>query len=120
MEGVCLRCATRTFMNNFGLCQNVNPRCNTYNPVNGRCNSCYPGFVPKDGDCVVSESPSSCSDFNTDGTCAKCGKGSYLSQGTCINIDPQCASFNVTSKSCEACYPGYSLLSGACQISEVD
>lgn len=120
MEGVCIRCATRTFMNDFGLCQNVNTNCNTYNPVNGRCSSCYPGFEVSNGDCVKSLSPSSCNEFNADGTCAKCGQGSYLSQGTCIAIDPQCAKFNEQTETCLACYDGYSLLNGACQVSDVE
>ena len=65
-------------------------------------------------------SPSSCSETNPDGSCAKCGQGSYLKGGVCIAIDPQCASFNENTETCQACYPGYSLLNGACEISKVD
>ena len=119
-EGLCVRCATRTWRDSSNKCQTVNIKCNTYNPHNGLCTSCYPGFEPQQGDCVEAVSPSSCNEFNPDGTCKKCGQGSYLSQGKCITIDPQCAYFNTTTVSCTACYPGYSLLNGACEISKVE
>jgi hypothetical protein len=92
LQGVCVRCATRTFMNNSGLCQDVSKDCNTYNPLNGYCTSCYPGFdLGFGGVCQQAVSPSSCSKFNPDGSCAECATGSYLSQGKCIAIDTQCA-----------------------------
>ena len=104
LQGVCLRCATRTFVNSQGLCQTVNINCNTYSSINGVCTSCYPGFENQNGQCIEAVSPSSCRTFNSDGTCAVCATGSYLLQGSCILIDPQCASFNTTSLICTACY----------------
>ena len=68
-EGICIRCATRTFINNEGKCQDVDPSCNTYNPLNGLCNSCYPGFELQTGKCVEAVSISSCNKFYPDGTC---------------------------------------------------
>ena len=120
LKGVCISCATRTFMNSSGLCQAVDINCNTYNPDDGSCTSCFPGFSLAKGACQQSLSPSSCSKFNKDGSCALCGTGSYLSGGQCIAIDPQCPNFDVKSEVCLSCYPGYSILNGVCQISKVD
>lgn len=107
-------------MNGLGLCENIDINCNTYNSANGKCTSCYPGFELKSGSCVKAISPSSCNKFKPDGSCEICGKGSYLSQGSCILIDPQCANFDAKSQTCLGCYPGFSLLNGACQVSKVD
>lgn len=120
LQGVCIKCATRTFMNSQGLCQAISIDCSTYSPDNGHCTSCYPGFTVKNGECLKDISPSSCNKFNPDGSCAICGKGSYLSQGSCILTDPQCANFDSSAFRCLGCYPGYSLLSGVCQLSVVD
>lgn len=94
LSGVCISCATRTFMNSMGLCENVNINCNTYNADNGQCTSCYAGFGLSNGTCSPSTSPNSCSKFDSNGKCLKCGTGSYLSQGQCLTIDAQCANFD--------------------------
>ena len=82
--------------------------------------SCFPGFSLNKGSCQLSLSPSSCSQFNKDGSCSRCGQGSYLSAGQCISIDPQCANFDKAALLCVSCYSGYSTLNGVCQISKVD
>lgn len=120
LSGICASCATRTFMNSMGLCENVNINCNTYNIDNGQCTSCYAGFGLSNGTCSPSTSPNSCSQFDSNGRCVKCGAGSYLSQGQCLTIDAQCANFDQSAQVCTACYPGYSILNGVCQISKVD
>jgi hypothetical protein len=107
-------------MNSLGLCENVNINCNTYNADNGLCTSCYAGFALHNGKCSPSASPDSCSKFDNSGSCVQCGPGSYLSQGQCLTIDAQCANFDKTSLTCTACYSGYSILNGVCQISKVD
>ena len=116
---VCVACGVRTFMNNSGLCQPISVNCNTYNNLNGQCTSCYPGFNLQTGVCSASTSPSSCSKFNNDGTCAQCGGGSYLNNGACVPVDLNCAYFDLASKTCFTCYSGYSVLGGVCQISSV-
>jgi hypothetical protein len=121
LQGVCVRCATRTFMASTGKCQQVSIDCSTYNPLNGQCSSCYPGFqLAFGGYCTQATSPASCKRLNADGSCAECAAGSYLSLGACLTIDPQCANFDQSALKCVACYPGYSILNGACQVSKVD
>ena len=120
LEGVCLSCASRTFMNTKGLCQLVNINCNTYNSADGSCTSCFAGFSLLKGECSQSLSPSSCNKFNKEGSCAQCGQGSYLFGGQCIAIDPQFALFDERAQICLSCYQGYAILNGVCQISKVD
>jgi hypothetical protein len=120
LTGICTSCATRTFMNPAGLCENVNINCNTYSSDNGFCTSCYAGFALSNGTCSPSTSPNSCAKFDGQGNCLQCGSGSYLRQGHCLTIDTQCASFDLTSQSCTACYSGYSILNGVCQVSKVE
>jgi len=94
LDGICVLCAPRTFINSKGLCENVNINCGTYKITDGSCTSCYPGFDLANGVCSVSNSPSSCSKFDSKGACLNCSQGSYLNSGRCIQIDPQCAFFD--------------------------
>lgn len=49
---VCVECSTRYFINGFGLCQEVNPLCNTYDTLTGNCQTCYPGFELSGVNCI--------------------------------------------------------------------
>ena len=51
--GRCVQCSLRYIVGANGICQNVNPLCNTYNPA-GACLSCYPGYGVSNGNCVTS------------------------------------------------------------------
>lgn len=118
-SGVCLACSSRAYFNNDGLCAQVSIQCNTYEDSDGLCTSCYPGFALSSGSCVPAVSPSSCAKFDQSGNCLNCSQGSYNQNGKCVQIDPQCAKFDMGSLSCLSCYPGFALLSGSCQISQV-
>ena len=38
-----------------GRCQQVNPYCKEYDPSNGDCTGCYPGYVLSRGRCIIPE-----------------------------------------------------------------
>lgn len=119
-DTICVKCASRTFMNLSGLCQSVNVNCNTYNDFDGSCLTCYQGFnLNTFGQCVQSAVGNGCSAFDPNGKCTKCGSGYYLQNGGCIQIDPQCANFDNNTLQCVGCYSGYTILNGVCQVSKV-
>ena len=51
-SGNCLSCSTRYYKDEEGICQPVNPNCNTYDPVNGACLSCYSGHIIIEDTCL--------------------------------------------------------------------
>lgn len=79
----CLACSQRYYKDAQGICQPVNVNCNGYNPINGACTSCYPGFVQIEDTClpealfsVVTFDPF-CNQFEGD-VCVKCAWGYYF------------------------------------------
>ena len=102
-------------MNFEGKCQTVSVDCRTYDSFNGQCTSCYSGFaLASDGKCLKDQIKNGCAALDDNGVCTRCGAGFYLNAGKCIQIDPQCAQFNLATKTCAGCYSGYSLLNGVC------
>ena len=61
IEDICVRCASRTFLNSIGQCEKVSEDCRTYNDFDGQCLSCYSGFALKTGKCVKDTIKGGCS-----------------------------------------------------------
>ena len=51
-NGICLQCSHRFYFNSQRICTPVDPRCRDHDE-RGRCTSCYPGDVVRDGRCVL-------------------------------------------------------------------
>ena len=122
--GDCTRCSTRYYKDDEGICQPVNSNCNTYNPVNGACTSCYSGFVQIEDTClpealfpnIAPVTDPYCNLFQ-DSKCVKCAFGYFFNaEGKCKQADPNCRSFNDTNGECLSCYPGFMLKAKVCVV----
>ena len=50
-QSICVSCAIRHYLNQLGKCVKVSDLCNTYDNNDGKCLSCYAGFVLDEGEC---------------------------------------------------------------------
>lgn len=100
--GECVSCSTRYYKDDEGICQPVNTNCNTYNPINGDCTSCYVGHVIIEDTCLPEaffpslNTPTDpfCNTFK-DSKCLKCAYGYFFNEeGKCKQSDPNCREFN--------------------------
>jgi len=81
--------------------------------------TCFPGYSVVNTTCLLSTvSDANCKTFK-DGACTECSKNFYFNdQGKCIQIDPFCKTFDISSKTCLECYSGFRLVSGICDFSQ--
>ena len=117
----CLKCSIRWYLNSDGVCTPVNDLCKT-NDVNGRCLTCYDGYLLNDGTCVLSDvvkpSDLGCGkwDWNNQ-VCISCSNGfTFNANKVCVPVSDQCKSYDVNG-SCTACFKGYDLANGVCSFS---
>lgn len=144
----CKACSAGYYLNNQFACSQVNPQCATYDPNNGYCLTCYPGYKIVGSTCMPAntEMPASlpvvraartstrvltsfkpvsfdpnCAESTTDGECLKCSIGFFQSGGKCLQVNVQCRTSNDTTGECLSCYDGYDLRTGSCiESSTVD
>lgn len=119
LDGVCVKCIPRAYYDFQANCVMVSDSCKTFNNFNGKCTSCYSGYsLDNNGNCNESNATIACASTDpTTGLCLRCFNGSYLdASSNCVPIDPQCQAFNTQTRQCDACYKGYSLNSGVCQV----
>ncbi len=100
IDNICVRCASRTFLNEKGQCEKVSEDCRTYNDLDGQCLSCFSGFALSSGKCLKDNIKNGCSSFDSNGKCTRCSTGFYLTTDTCTQVDSQCANFNINSLKC--------------------
>ena len=50
--GQCKKCSDKYYFNKFWKCVKVSTLCKEYDPNNGRCTLCYPGYLVQKGNCV--------------------------------------------------------------------
>ena len=53
MNEKCEECAERAYFNEDGKCEEVNVHCRTWDPLNGKCVTCYNGYVVDEGNCKL-------------------------------------------------------------------
>jgi hypothetical protein len=118
----CLKCAARAYFNSFGVCTAVSDQCQTFDPLDGSCLSCYAGYkLDVSRACVLTpgQQPSDlgCKSWNSaQNVCLACSQRYFFNGSVCVPVSDQCATWNL-SGSCLTCYGGYDLLSGKCQVS---
>jgi len=126
-SGPCAQCVYRTIKDANGKCVEVNPQCNTFNATSGACLSCFPGWNLVGNACVNPNAPSNTSNV-TDPNCAvyvsgqsgPCAQCVYRTikdaNGKCVEVNPQCNTFNATSGACLSCFPGWNLVGNTCVL----
>lgn len=119
---VCEKCSDRYYIGPTGFCMEVNPFCNRYNLVNGRCFSCYPGYALRNDNCFVENKTVSDDNCKTwrDDVCVECAFGAYFSPSRiCTLADPLCRTFDNTNGACLSCYDSFELIGIRCIKSEI-
>ncbi len=103
-------------MNSFGICQEVNTLCNTYDN-RGNCLSCYPGFTLVSGTCLKEQkqiSDDNCKTWDKS-VCVECSFGAFfLPNRTCKAANPLCKTFNTSNGDCLTCYDSFEVSKGNC------
>lgn len=115
-NNICVECGTRFYASASGTCQSVSPLCREYNPSNGACTSCYPGYTVNGTTCVVGSvnNDVNCRTFQND-VCTACYNGFFLNaNGLCAQVSPLCRTFNNATGACTSCYPGYEISGDNC------
>ncbi len=117
----CLSCSARAYFNSLGVCTAVSDQCETFDPLDGSCLTCYGGYTLKSGTCVKSATttPSDvgCSIWNTkNNVCLECSQRYYYNGKQCLPVSDQCKTWSSTG-SCLSCYDGYDLANGVCKES---
>ncbi len=122
----CIRCAERAFFDSNGICREVNTNCQTFDPFDGQCLSCFRGFNLLNGGCEVAplEGPSDigCAIFDlaTD-RCTECSFRFFFgANGLCQQVDDFCNGFDFVTGACTTCFRGFELENGACTRSELE
>jgi len=118
----CVSCSKSYYLSSSGKCTAVNPSCNTYDPTNGNCTSCFAGYQVLNGNCVISVTQPTIANCNSidsqTGKCTKCSFGYYFdANGNCAQQNPNCKTFNTIIYACTECYSGYDLVNNDCQKS---
>lgn len=119
--GACMRCSKNFYFGSNGKCMAVNPLCQTYDPANGNCLSCYQSYVVSNGSCVRdvngTSSDPNCASWLS-GVCASCDTRTFMnSSGLCENVNINCNTYNADNGQCTSCYAGYALSNGTCSPS---
>ena len=123
---VCLECSVRWSFNSNRICVPVNDLCATFGN-NGACLTCYKGYTLNNGVCSISQvevtgpTDLGCRRWDWDNqVCLECSvRYVFSANRTCIKVNDNCASFNSDSGVCTACYTGYSLNNGVCEVHNV-
>ena len=119
-NGNCLSCTTKFYKDSNGICQPVNPNCNTYSQANADCLTCYSGYGLKEGTClpgISSVYDQNCNTFQGS-ICVKCSSGYYLGpKGQCTQANSLCLTFDNQNGACLSCSSGFSLSYGKCSQS---
>ena len=119
----CIECAERAYFNANDKCQPVSDQCQTYDPLDGFCLSCYGGYTLNNGRCeksaVTEPSDAGCALWNEDMTvCVECSKRHYFNNNqVCNPVSDLCATWNNNNGACLSCYKGYDLSNGICSVS---
>jgi hypothetical protein len=89
---------------------------------NGKCLTCYVGFLLEEGACVKDEdflSDVNCAEF-VEGHCVKCSIGFYFDDDNlCQVVSPLCKAFDPSNGKCTECYVGFENVDGKCELMEV-
>ena len=121
--GACSACASRAYLNFFGVCTPVSDQCQTWDPKTGACLNCFGGYVYANGACnplvFQGSIDPACAIWNANITvCLQCSQRYYFNGNKCLQVSDQCNTWNNTTGRCNSCYDGYDLLlDGTCQAS---
>ena len=107
--GVCVQtttCPPKQYYQ-YGQCYDVIANCADFQFFGGLCNSCDPGYNLVTNNITAAQSCQQAQVTCNDTT-------QYLMGNTCYNLVPNCADFQTSTATCNACQAGYSLNNNSC------
>ncbi len=112
IQGKCTVCS-KNYVIQYNRCKRViSARCSNLNNDTNTCTSCFSPYLLKSSFCVDPNCQK-----NDDEDCLACLDGFYILGTNCVRIsDPNCASYNGTTKSCINCKINYNVLNGLCVL----
>jgi hypothetical protein len=119
---ICTKCAPRSYFNPFRICTPVADQCETWDPTDGACLSCYGGYTLAKGVCsasaIAQPSDLGCGTWNAKGDiCLQCSHRFYFNLvKKCVPVSDQCKVWTAAGL-CTSCYDGYDLTNGQCSQS---
>lgn len=116
---ICIKCSSFFYIGQNNFCTPVSPLCNTYNPTNGYCITCFSGFsIQTNGACTINPTilPTNCATVDQNGACLTCLVGFVVSKGLCVKQNLLCKTSNLDG-TCSSCYSGWTPSSGTCVLS---
>jgi hypothetical protein len=77
--GACVRCSKNFYFGVNGACLAVNPLCQTFDPTNGNCLSCYQSYTISSGTCILDPNGSDekCASW-FEGICTSCSSRAFM------------------------------------------
>lgn len=117
-NGQCRECSTRAYSIN-GVCTQVDPLCQTFNPTNGFCLSCFRGYNLVDNKCVLNlnnviPAGDLCRRWN-ETVCVECAVRSVNISGVCTAVNPLCKTHDERGN-CLTCFNGYLVENNGCTL----
>jgi len=87
VSGACVKCSKNFFFDSLGVCEAVSPLCQTYDPLNGNCLTCYQSFILNNGACIEdknnTQGDSNCASWLS-GICTACASRTFMNvKGLC-------------------------------------
>lgn len=64
--------------------------------------------------CVVISSINNCLAYDGFGNCLQCARMYYVSNNTCLTVNPLCQNYNPFNGYCTSCFPGYGVSNKTC------
>lgn len=117
-EFFCLECIERYYLSD-NQCMQIGNGCNTYNKFTGICDTCYPGYEPNSGKCLIAQIDNKANHdpncLQTQGDiCQKCSNRYYYNGDKCVPVNPLCRDYNNITGACTTCYPSYQVSDSKC------
>jgi hypothetical protein len=113
LNGTCKKCSFRSIKNSLGVCVSVSTQCKTWNG-NGRCTSCYGGYLLNSGNCILPSDPNCL--LWSGNKCVQCIPWTYYDGSKCVQVSTVCRTYTPSNGLCTSCYQGWLLKNGSCIV----
>ena len=116
----CVKCYNGSYLTANGDCRANDPYCSSFNLATFTCDACYQGYSVTNGICqpvpVVTNTIPNCVEYDNNQNCLKCFNLYYLSNNTCVEVNPLCKTYDSSNGNCLSCFSVFSLTNGTCVL----
>lgn len=113
----CQQCSSNYFIQ-LGNCLLADQLCQTFDPNNGNCLTCYNGYILNNTKCYLDSTPPPNCKVYSNGVCQQCADRYFMKagKGACVQVSTLCNAYDNQTGLCSSCYDGYMLSGGLCTI----